>query len=171
MEAAVKSPLLNNYDLTTAKEFLVNITVGNNEQGMTSSQYRKVNELIKVHTGKANNFKSGLVFDDDPEFGDKISITVIVTGIKVDILPTHDPENIITIEEDFTYSGNSEYKGYDLRDIRNEKIGYNNAAGRKKDMFADGTKPVLLTVDGQDISELEHVTALRRKSPNGSKRN
>jgi len=171
VEAAVKSPLLNNYDLTTAKEFLVNITVGNNEQGMTSSQYRKVNELIKVHTGKANNFKSGLVFDDDPEFGDKISITVIVTGIKVDILPTHDPENIITIEEDFTYSGNSEYKGYDLRDIRNEKIGYNNAAGRKKDMFADGTKPVLLTVDGQDISELEHVTALRRKSPNGSKRN
>ena len=163
VEAAVKSPLLNNYDLTTAKEFLVNITVGNNEQGMTSSQYRKVNELIKVHTGKANNFKSGLVFDDDPDFGDKVSITVIVTGIKVDILPTHDPENIITIDENFTYSGNSGYHGYEIRDTRNEKIGYNNAAGRKKDLFADGQKPALLTTDGQNISELEHVTALRRK--------
>jgi len=168
---AVKSPLLNNYDLTTAKEFLVNITVGNNEKGLTTSQYKKVNELIKLHTGKANNFKSGLVFDDDPEFGDKVLITVIVTGIKVDILPTHDPENIITIGEDFVYSGNSGYEGYDVRETRNEKIGYNNAAGRKKDLFADGVKPVLLTADGQSISEFEHVTALRRKSPAGSRKN
>lgn len=168
---AVKSPLLNNYDLTTAKEFLVNITVGNNEKGLTTSQYKKVNELIRLHTGKANNFKSGLVFDDDPEFGDKVLITVIVTGIKVDILPTHDPENIITIGEDFVYSGNSGYEGYDVRETRNEKIGYNNAAGRKKDLFADGVKPVLLTADGQSISEFEHVTALRRKSPAGSRKN
>lgn len=168
---AVNSPLLNNYDLTTAKDFLVNITSGNNEQGMTASQYRTVNELIKKHTGKANNFKSGLVFDDDPEFGDKISITVIVTGIRMSILPSHDPENIITVEEDFVYSGTSGREGIELREIRNEKIGYNSAASRKKDLFADGVKPALLTVDGQDISELEHVAAIRRKSPLGSKRN
>ena len=168
---AVNSPLLNNYDLTTAKDFLVNITSGNNDQGMTASQYRTVNEMIKKHTGKANNFKSGLVFDDDPDFGDKISITVIVTGIRMSILPSHDPENIITIEEDFVYSGVSGRDGIELQEIRNEKIGYNSAASRKKDLFADGTKPALLTVDGQDISELEHVAAIRRKSPIGSKRN
>ena len=168
---AVNSPLLNNYDLTTAKDFLVNITSGNNDQGMTASQYRTVNEMIKKHTGKANNFKSGLVFDDDPDFGDKISITVIVTGIRMSILPSHDPENIITIEEDFIYSGVSGRDGIELQEIRNEKIGYNSAASRKKDLFADGTKPALLTVDGQDISELEHVAAIRRKSPIGSKRN
>ena len=168
---AVNSPLLNNYDLTTAKDFLVNITSGNNEQGMTASQYRAVNEMIKKHTGKANNFKSGLVFDDDPEFGDKISITVIVTGIRMSILPSHDPENIITVEEDFVHSGTSGRDGIELQEIRNEKIGYNNAASRKKDLFADGVKPALLTVDGQDISELEHVAAIRRKSPIGSKRN
>ena len=168
---AVNSPLLNNYDLTTAKDFLVNITSGNNDQGMTASQYRTVNELIKKHTGKANNFKSGLVFDDDPDFGDKISITVIVTGIRMSILPSHDPENIITVEEDFVYSGTTGREGIELREIRNEKIGYNNAASRKKDLFADGAKPALLTVDGQDISELEHVAAIRRKSPVGSKRN
>ena len=168
---AVNSPLLNNYDLTTAKDFLVNITSGNNEQGMTASQYRAVNEMIKKHTGKANNFKSGLVFDDDPEFGDKISITVIVTGIRMSILPSHDPENIITVEEDFVHSGTARREGIELQEIRNEKIGYNNAASRKKDLFADGVKPALLTVDGQDISELEHVAAIRRKSPIGSKRN
>lgn len=171
VENAVKSPLLNNYDLTTAKDFLINITVGNNEQGMTSSQYRTVNELIKKHTGKANNFKSGLVFDDDPDFGDKISITVIVTGIRMSILPTHDPENIITIEEDFVFTGNSGREGIELREFRNEKIGYNSAASRKKDLFPYDRKPALLTVDGQDISELEHIAAIRRKSPVGSKRN
>lgn len=168
---AVNSPLLNNYDLTTAKDFLVNITSGNNDQGMTASQYRTVNEMIKKHTGKANNFKSGLVFDDDPEFGDKISITVIVTGIRMSILPSHDPENIITVEEDFVYSGTARREGIELQEIRNEKIGYNSAASRKKDLFADDAKPALLTVDGQDISELEHVAAIRRKSLIGSKRN
>ena len=168
---AVNSPLLNNYDLTTAKDFLVNITSGNNEQGMTASQYRTVNELIKKHTGKANNFKSGLVFDDDPDFGDKISITVIVTGIRMSILPAHDPENIIAIDDNFVYTGNSGREGIELREIRNEKIGYNSASSRKKDIFADGVKPALLTVDGQDISELEHIAAIRRKSPASSKRN
>ena len=47
VENAVKSPLLNNYDLTTAKDFLINITVGNNEQGMTSSQYRTDKETYR----------------------------------------------------------------------------------------------------------------------------
>ena len=168
---AVKSPLLNNYDLTTAKDFLVNITVGDNEHGMTASQYRTVNELIKKHTGKANNFKSGLVFDESPDFGDKVTITVIVTGIRISILPTHDPENIITINDDFVFSGSASRDGIELGEGRNEKIGYNNAASRKKDLFADGKKPVLLTVDGQDISEFEQVAAIRRKSPASSRRN
>jgi cell division protein FtsZ len=168
---AVNSPLLNNYDLTTAKDFLINITSGNNDQGLTASQYRIVNEMIKKHTGKANNFKSGLVFDDDPDFGDKLSITVIVTGIRMSILPSHDPENVITIEDDFVYTGNSCREGIVLNEIRNEKIGYNSASSRKKDLFANGNRPVLLTEDGQDISELEHVAAIRRKSPAGSKRN
>ena len=75
------------------------------------------------------------------------------------------------VEEDFVYSGTSGREGIELREIRNEKIGYNSAASRKKDLFADGVKPALLTVDGQDISELEHVAAIRRKSPVGSKRN
>ena len=87
------------------------------------------------------------------------------------ILPSHDPENIITVEEDFVYSGTARREGIELQEIRNEKIGYNSAASRKKDLFADDAKPALLTVDGQDISELEHVAAIRRKSLIGSKRN
>ena len=98
---ALESPLLNDYDLKTAKNFLINITVGNNEHGVTATQYGKVNELIKGYTGKANNFKTGLVFDNDPDFGDKVNITVIVTGIGMSLLLPHDMDNIIEIGSDF----------------------------------------------------------------------
>ena len=168
---ALESPLLNDYDLSTAKDFLINITVGNNKQGVTATQYGKVNELIKQYTGKANNFKSGLVFDDDPAFGDKVNITVIVTGIKMSILPPHDPENIIVSDEGFTYSGSSRKQGVELPEIRNEKIGYNSAAGHKKDLFADGVKPDLLDGDGLGLSSLENTAAIRRKTPKAGKRN
>ena len=169
---ALESPLLNDYDLSTAKNFLINITVGNNSQGVTATQYGKVTDLIKKYTGKANNFKSGLVFDDDPEFGDRVNITVIVTGIKMSLLMPHDMENIIEIDSNFTYSGISDREdGIELPEVRNEKIGYNNAAGRKKDLFANGRKPALLAEEGQNISSLEYTAAIRRKTPESGKRN
>ena len=168
---ALESPLLNDYDLKTAKNFLINITVGNNEHGVTATQYGKVNELIKGYTGKANNFKTGLVFDNDPDFGDKVNITVIVTGIGMSLLLPHDMDNIIEIGSDFIYDpAKHASEGIDLPEVRNEKIGYNNAAGRKKGLFADGQKPILLTGDGQSLSDLEYTAAIRRKNPVQGKR-
>ena len=165
VKTALESPLLNDYDLTTAKNFLINITVGYNEQGVTAKQYGEVTDMIKKYTGKANNFKSGLVFDEDPAFGDKVSITVIVTGIKMSILPPHDKENIIEIEPDFVYDRQAAYReGILLPEIRNEKIGYNNASGRKKNIFSDGKKPTLLADENQSISYLENTAAIRRKT-------
>ena len=172
VKMALESPLLNDYDLTSAKNFLINITVGNNEQGVTATQYGKVTDLIKKYTGKANNFKSGLVFDNDPEFGDKVNITVIVTGIKMSLLLPHDMDNIIEIDSDFVYDGMiCSEEGIELPEVRNEKIGYNNAAGRKKGLFADGVRPALLAGEGKSLSDLEHTAAIRRKTPSGGKRN
>jgi cell division protein FtsZ len=172
VKMALESPLLNDYDLLSAKNFLINITVGNNGQGVTASQYGQVTELIKKYTGKANNFKSGLVFDSDPEFGDRVNITVIVTGIKMSLLLPHDMDNIIEIDNDFVYdSGTYSEDGIELPEIRNEKIGYNNAAGRKKDLFANGATPVLYMTEGKKISDLENTAAIRRKNPHSGKRN
>ena len=166
VKMALGSPLLNDYDLTSAKNFLINITVGDNEEGVTATQYGKVSELIKKYTGKANNFKSGLVFDSDPEFGDRVNITVIVTGIRMSLLLPHDMDNIIEIDSDFVYDSMKHCAdGIELPEVRNEKIGYNNAAGRKKGLFADGRKPVLLAGDGQSLSDLENTAAIRRKTP------
>ena len=162
---ALESPLLNDYDLSTAQNFLINITVGNNDQGMTATQYSKVTEMIKTYTGKANNFKTGLVFDDDPDFGDKVNITVIVTGINMPILqPQVDMGNMIIIDSSFVYKkneGNGE-EGIELPEIRSEKIGYNNTAIRKKIVFEEGKKPALLIGEGEDKSELEITPAIKR---------
>ena len=162
---ALESPLLNDYDLTTAQDFIINITVGNNDQGMTATQYSKITEMIKAYTGKANNFKTGLVFDDDPEFGDKINITVIVTGIK---MPTIQPQveigNLIRIDSNFVYRKHEAAgeEGIELPEVRSQKIGYNNTAIRKRISFEDGRKPVLLISEGDDKSELENTPAIKR---------
>ena len=173
VKQAMESPLLNDYDLSTAQNFLINITVGRNGQGMTATQYSKVTEMIKAYTGKANNFKTGLVFDDDPDFGDKVNITVIVTGINMPLVqPQTELGNIITIDQNFTYKKYSPSSDDEivLPEVRSYKIGYNNTASRKKVVFEEGYKPVLLVGEGDNRSELENTAAIRRKGVQPVKR-
>ena len=170
---ALESPLLNDFDLTTAKNVLVNITVGNNEQGMTMSELAQVSKLIKEYTGKANNFKNGIVYEDDPEFGDRVNITVIATGFKMSmLLPMNDMGNIILIDHDFEYNKevHAEEHGIEMNEVRSQKIGYNNADVRKKLVFEDGCKPDLLVIEGMKRSELEITAAIRRKTSRLGKR-
>ena len=170
---ALESPLLNDFDLTTAKNVLVNITVGKNERGMTMSELAHVSKLIKEYTGKANNFKNGIVYEDDPEFGDRVNITVIATGFKMSmLLPMNDLGNIILIDHDFEYNKetHSIEHGIEMNEVRSQKIGYNNADVRKKLIFEEGVKPDLLVAEGQKRSELEITAAIRRKSSRLGKR-
>ena len=170
---ALESPLLNDFDLTTAKNVLVNITVGKNENGMTMSELAHVSELIKEYTGKANNFKNGIVYEDDPEFGDRVNITVIATGFKMSmLLPMNDLGNIIIIDQNFVYDKevHSLEHGIEMQEIRSQKIGYNNADVRKRLIFEDGCKPDLLCSEGQKRSELEITAAIRRKTSRLGKR-
>ena len=170
---ALESPLLNDFDLTTAKNVLVNITVGKNEKGMTMSELAEVSKLIKEYTGKANNFKNGIVYEEDPEFGDRVNITVIATGFKMSmLLPMNDLGNIILIDHDFRYDKEVhtvEY-GIEMNEVRSQKIGYNNADVRKKLIFEEGVKPDLLVSEGQKRGELENTAAIRRKTSRLGKR-
>ena len=170
---ALESPLLNDFDLTTAKNVLVNITVGLNDKGMTMTELGRVSQLIKEYTGKANNFKSGIVYEEDPDFGDRVNITVIATGFRMSmLLPMNDLGNIITIDSDFVYdkAAFASEGGIDLPEIRSQKIGYNNADVRKKLIFEDGRRPVLLVSEGQNKSELENTAAIRRKTAGSVRR-
>ena len=172
---ALASPLLNDFDLTTAKNVLLNITVPKSAQGMKMKQLEEVNKLVNEYTGGANNFKSGIVFNEDPDFGDRVNITVIATGFRMNMISEingGDLGNYIMIDSNFTYRKNSAATedGIELPEVRTLKIGYNKNDVRKKINFEGGQKPVLLVGEGVSRSELEHVAAIRRKSRSSEKR-
>ncbi len=174
VKAAMDSPLLNDFDIKTAKNVLINITVGENKEGLQMRQLDEIDKLIKEYTGKANNFKRGIVFDDDPDFGDKVSITVIATGFKMARL-TEITEgnvgNIIVIDSNFTYRREERMteEGIELPEVRSVKIGYNNSAIRKGFTFDDGRKPALLLGETDNKSELENTPAIKRVAGKSNK--
>lgn len=167
VKQAMDSPLLNDFDIKTAKNVLINITVGDNEEGLQMSQLEEIDKLIKEYTGNANNFKRGIVLDHDPDFGDKVSITVIATGFKmarIIEITEGNMGNIITIDSNFVYKKNegANEEGIELPEVRSQKIGYNNTAIRKRIAFEEGRKPALLVSEGEDKSELENTPAIKR---------
>ena len=106
VKGAFESPLLNDFDLKTAKNVLVNITTGNNENGAKMSDLEKIDDMISQYTGTANHFKKGIIWDNDPEFGDKIRITAIVTGFTMDLGGlglNKDLGNLVIIDEGFEW--------------------------------------------------------------------
>lgn len=78
---ATDSPLLNNYDLKKATKVLVNVTCSASNQGLRMDELSLLENKIDEYLGITENYKKGIVFDDDPEFGDKIDITIVATGI------------------------------------------------------------------------------------------
>ena len=168
VKQAFESPLLNDYDLNTAKNVLINITVGNNKDGVTMDQLSEINNRIKEYTGSANNFKRGLVWDDDPEIGDTIRITAIVTGLRfTDIMgPGEDIGNYIMIDDDFVFARQlpGEEDGIILSESNGQrtKIGFNTKENSRIFNFADDEKPILLVKSGEDKSRLENEPAIRR---------
>ena len=173
VKSALESPLLNDFDLNTAQKVLINVTTGSNKEGLTMSEYGEVSAMIQKYTGKADNFKSGLIFDESPEFGDRVNITVIVTGINMTMaLPQTEIGNIIMIDSSFRYERHkaASEEGIELPQVKVHKIGYNSAPVRKKLVFDRNNRPALLVSEEQDRSELENVSALRRKALPGQNR-
>lgn len=165
VKGALESPLLNDYNLKTAKNVLVNITGGKNEKGLLTNDLKKINQMIAEYTGNANNFKSGLVWVEDPEWGDKVSITVIATGFKKDIPSMINPGNIIMIDSDFHYNKSQGTVGWEPdsgEDEKPTKIGYNDSDNVRKFHFTEDSKPVLDVEPGQSLGELEETPSIRR---------
>lgn len=99
VEKALKSPLLNEMDLTTAKRAIVNITTSTEpEKTLTMSELSQIMDSISSATGNNISFKRGIV--RDPNIGDKISVTIIVTGLEMSQLPsiTRNKKNIIEVK-------------------------------------------------------------------------
>ena len=167
VKAAFESPLLNDFDLKTAKKVLINITCGHNDQGLTMDDLNDINVKIDEYTGRANNFKRGLIWDDDPEIGDTVRITSIVTGLRFsDVIgPTRDMGNYIMISKDFVYDKNevSQNEGISLvADSGSQQIGFNTKSNVRTFKFDPEEKPKLIVAQGEALAELENIPAIRR---------
>ena len=163
IKQAFESPLLNDFDLKTAKNVLVNITSGNNEKGLTMNDLSEINEKIASYTGGANNFKHGLIWDDDPEIGDSIHITAIATGFSFNKVlgPDVDAGTIISISSDYVFEKAS-IQGREISLDTTSHIGFNTAANKSRFKFDSANPPVLLTDEEDRLNELELTPAIRR---------
>ena len=167
VKGAFESPLLNDFDLKTAKNVLINITTGNNEQGAKMSDLEKIDDMISAYTGDANRFKKGIIWDDDPAFGDKVRITAIVTGFTMDLGGlglNKDLGNLVIIDESFEWDTPIHSQEVSLPGGADTiKIGYNNSDNAKYFNFATEKKPVLCIAPGEKKADLENIPAIRRK--------
>ncbi len=174
VKSALESPLLNDFDLKTSKNVLVNITAGMNENGLLMKELSQINAMINEYTGNANNFKRGLIWDDDPEIGDKITITVIATGFNIGSLDRINPKtlgNMIMIPDDFIYTTSVNENGeIVLPDTQSSiKIGYNTSTNVRKFNFTEEDKPIMVLKRGQNIADIENTPAIRRVAMNSHK--
>lgn len=167
VKGALQSPLLNDFDLKTAKSLLINITCGKNDKGLTMDDLSEINHKISDYTGNVKKFKTGLVWMTDPEIGDKIQITAIATGFKVNDLrkiARTDLGNMILIGKDFKFERQPLPEPEDEINLTGKVkiIGYNTSDNVKRFHFDPDKKPSLAVEHGQNIAELERVPAIKR---------
>jgi cell division protein FtsZ len=83
IEEALNSPLLNNNDITGAKNILLNISSG--EEDLTTDELFEITQFAQEAAGNTADLIWG--YNQDIGLGKKISVTIIATGFKTDIIP------------------------------------------------------------------------------------
>ena len=167
VKEALESPLLNDFDLKTAKNVLINITAGNNDKGLKMNDLNVINKKIAEYTGGANNFKHGLVWDDNPEVGDEIHITAIATGFEFNKLigPDVNLGNIIMINRSFKFDKKeaAQTEGISIApQAGHQNITFNQKENIPAFKFNLDEKPALVIGEGESFSEVENIPSIRR---------
>ncbi len=83
VEKALNSPLLNNNDITGAKNILLNVTSGSNE--ITMDEIGEITDYIQDRSG----FDADLIWGNgiDTSLGEEVNVTVIATGFNTSSIP------------------------------------------------------------------------------------
>lgn len=157
VEEAFKSPLLNDFDLKTAKNALVNIS-SNEKDGITSSELRSIMEYISEYTGNdIAKFKRGVVIDNNLPEG-CISITIVATGFRMHLQPPKviknkiAEENILTIDETEDDSNKIELT-----------VPANNDSSVSVNLRNINIEDIAIYTSEINISDYENETALSRR--------
>jgi len=164
VEEAFSSPLLNDVDLASARNVLVNITSGK-EKGLNMTELAQIMQYIKEHTGGVENFKRGVVCD--PAIGDAINVTIVATGLNMSHLPyisIHKEEPMETvILDDTSFKPHEEFhvgNGDRLFYVHSPLL---SPAITEKQVAAKKSKPALILEPGEKITDLENIPAYVRQ--------
>ena len=173
IEAAINSPLLNDFEVDTAQKVLLNITVANNENGIEMDDLNFLTNKIREALGKFTMFKRGIIWNDDPDADDTIRVTVVATGFeynKLNKITNVDLGNLIILDNDYVFDKKRVMDSEEGRSLPAteggviQTIGFNTQSSHP--VFDETNKPVLLMENGEDLSTLENIPAIRRSSRN-----
>ncbi|HCT94723.1 MAG: cell division protein FtsZ [Bacteroidetes bacterium GWE2_39_28] len=172
VEEALSSPLLNDFDLTSAKNVLVNIT-SSNDHGLTMAELSQIMAYISEFTGgNAENFKRGVVCD--PSIGESISVTIVATGFDMHSLPQISSsggkivESVVLGNEimQSVSQKNEEHLSPVPADIIPAERPLKPSVKQpsySQESVVKKSKPALILEQGEDISQLEKQPAYIRK--------
>lgn len=184
VESAFTSPLLNDADLSRARNVLINITSGK-EKALSMAELSQIMGYIADYTGGVSNFKRGVICD--PSIQDEIRVTVIATGFSIhslppiavygndaakemekekkesvyldgepmrDQIPAFVPEQVMPLPE----GGNDEFRITNKPSVlKFQPVAAHEQAAQRK-------KPVLILDADQNIAELEKIPAYKRQA-------
>lgn len=117
VDSALTSPLLEENNISGAKQILVNITYGSKE--VTMDEITEITTFVQEEAGNGSNLIWGANFDES--LGEKLSVTVIATGFEHNNLenPMFSNYNgakdqVVKVNLDDDYSGKKLGTVYDL---------------------------------------------------------
>ncbi|MEC9303406.1 MAG: cell division protein FtsZ [Bacteroidota bacterium] len=118
---ALDSPLLNDNDITGAKQVLLKIVTGDGDGEIKMSELAKIKNKIQQAAGTNVNIIEGIGID--PDLGLSISVTVIATGFEEKRKPKK--KTVIDLNQNIEKINNSNLESKETNDLSSEKeLGY-----------------------------------------------
>lgn len=149
--AAVKSPLLDDVDISGAHGILVNITAG---PDMSIGEFETVGETIRANTSSNATVVVGAVID--PDAGNLLKVTVVLTGLGGVETPSQTPEQ----------PAEHAVESFENRELELETVDYQQfskpAVMRRSDERVAATQTTAADVD-KEIRYLDIPAFLRRQ--------
>tara|TARA_B100000214_G_scaffold254731_1_gene187534 strand:+ start:222 stop:1847 length:1626 start_codon:yes stop_codon:yes gene_type:complete len=166
---ALDSPLLNDNDITGAKQVLLKIVTGDGDGEIKMSELAKIKNKIQEAAGTNVNIIEGIGIDS--ELGMAISVTVIATGFEEKRKPKSPTtvnleedslDNILELNSDELKISNNDKTQQKLLleddidvETHSEKDIENKEAIITPSLSQNISKPIVLNLENDDLNELE----------------
>lgn len=161
IEAALKSPLLNDNDVYNSKKILINISVSRDNNGNNSfmmDEMRHVHEFMSKF--KPENTKWGVAIDN--ELGDKIKVTILASGFGV--------KDVDAMKEHFSKQEEADAvrRAQDAEEEAIKAIRRDNAYGKIGNKLQQKHRPPIYIFRMEDLDN-ENIISAVEQSPTASR--